>query len=256
MEKWLDPKTITLWIIIIAGLVLLLAFSLITLAYLGVKRIVQTRLKEAQLQLDHQKKLLETSIFAQEKERIRIAADLHDSLIGKLTSIRLQHQLNYDSGTTDHLLGETIAEARRISHDLSPPLIEYKTLSELVEEILLPWKKNFALFLKDDVRTDEVLSVDVKIQFTRILQELITNISKHAGADQLQVHLRHTQKWLMLSIKDNGCGFDPEKIKKGLGFYNIELRMQHLEGHYHITSVNKKGSSALFILHHTKFNKP
>ena len=78
MEKWLDPKTIALWIIIVLAVISLLAVSFIRLVRINFRRMVEQRLKESRMQLEHQKQLLETSVVAQEQERTRIAADLHD----------------------------------------------------------------------------------------------------------------------------------------------------------------------------------
>src|SRR5690606_28412729 len=141
MEKWLDPKTIALWIIIVLAVISLLAVSFIRLVRINFRRMVEQRLKESRMQLEHQKQLLETSVVAQ--ERTRIAADLHDSLIGKLTVLRLKNQTQCDIQDIDLLLGESIAEARRISHDLSPPMLDHATLYELLKNTIAPWKEQF-----------------------------------------------------------------------------------------------------------------
>ncbi len=247
MEKWLEPKTIMLWIIIAITVVSILVFSFIRLAYLNFKQMAEAQLEESRLKLEHQKKLLENGILVQEQERTRIAADLHDSLIGKLTSLKLKHQLDYNSDEMDHLLGESIADARRISHDLSPPMLEFISLCELIDGIITPWKKNIAVDFYHDIRTDVALPNSIKIQFTRVLQELITNIYKHAGASVITVHLRQSDRLLCLLVKDDGKGFDPNQNKKGLGLQNIELRMLYLNGKHSIKPL-RKGTSALLLL--------
>lgn len=247
MEKWIEPKTIMLWIIIAISVVFILVFSFIRLAYLNFKQMAEAQLEESRLKLEHQKKLLETGILVQEQERTRIAADLHDSLIGKLTSLKLKNQLAYNYDEVDHLLGESIAEARRISHDLSPPMLEFISLYELIDGIINPWKKNIQVVFFHDVRTDAALPNNIKIQFTRILQELITNIYKHAGATTISIHLRQTDQWLALQVSDDGKGFDPKTGKKGLGLQNIELRMVYLNGYHHIKP-HQKGTTALLLL--------
>src|SRR5690606_8057756 len=95
MEKWLDPQTIAIWIVIVLAIILIFVFSFIKLVRIHFKRIVENKMREAQLKLEHQEKLLETGILAQEQERVRIAADLHDSLIGKLTVLRIKNQSGY-----------------------------------------------------------------------------------------------------------------------------------------------------------------
>jgi len=239
MEKWHDAQTITFWLVIACSVMFLLVFTIIRVAYVGFKRIVQAGIDESNMKLDHQKKLLETSILAQEKERVRIAADLHDALIGKLAK---------DPEEIDDMLQESISEARRISHDLSPPLIEHKSLGELIETVTDPWQKSIRIAFHQDIRQEDTVTPMIKIHFLRIVQELITNIYKHAQADQIDIHLRCTPKWITLLIRDNGRGFDPEAIKKGLGMYNIELRMQHIGGTYRIKPARSKGVSSILAL--------
>lgn len=250
MEKWIEPKTIMLWITIAITVVSILVFSFIRLAYLNFKQMAEAQLEESRLKLEHQKKLLENGILVQEQERTRIAADLHDSLIGKLTSLKLKHQLEYSYDEMDHLLNESIADARRISHDLSPPMLEFISLCELIDGIIAPWKKNIAVDFYHDIRNDVDMPNTIKIQFTRVLQELITNIYKHAGASVISIHLRQSEKWLCLLVKDNGNGFDPNQNKKGLGLQNIELRMHYLNGMHKIKPL-RKGTAALLLLDYT-----
>lgn len=248
MEKWHDAETITFWLIIACLVLLLLVFAVVGVSYLGFKRIVQAERNEANMQLEHQRKLLETSILTQEKERTRIASDLHDALIGKLLSTQLKHQLSHDPLEINQLLKESIEEARRISHDLSPPMIEEKTLSELIETIVSAWKKSINIRFCPDIRVEDCVPAMVKIQFIRIVQELVTNAFKYAEAEQVLIQLRHTPKGLFVRIADNGRGFDVKKHEKGLGMYNIELRMQHLGGKYRVKSAENKGVSAIFAL--------
>lgn len=252
MEKWQDPQTIAPWIVIVILLIFLLVFSIIKLVYTGFKRMVENQLKESKMQLGHQKKLQETNIIVQENERRRFAADLHDTLIGKLTVLRIRNQLVHDQSETDRLLNDCIEEARRISHDLSPPMLEHTSFHELIYGLIAPWEKNTAIAFRQDIRSEVDFPVRSKIQLTRIFQELMTNISKHAGATHISIQLRQTDLWLILLVHDNGCGFDSEKEAKGLGMQNIQLRMQYLEGFYRFKSRKDKGTTALFLFQQSK----
>lgn len=251
MEKWLDPKTIALWIVIVLLFISLLAFSFVRLVRINFRRIVENRLKESRMQIEHQKQLLETGLIAQEQERTRIAADLHDSLIGKLTVMRLKNQTEYNTDEIDSLLGESIAEARRISHDLTPPMPDFITPVELIGNILSPWKKQFNVVFYKNVFSEKNIPNDVKIQIVRIVQEIIINIHKHAQATTIAVILRMSPALLSIIVKDNGKGFDTEKVKKGIGLKNIELRMLYIKGHYKIKTDNK-GTTAIIALNLTK----
>mgnify|MGYP002877271158 CR=1 FL=1 len=243
MEKWQDPKVIAIWITIIVVLIFTIILFVVKIMHAGYKRMTEANLREAQTRLEHQKKLMETNLEAQEKERGRIAADLHDSLIGKLTLIRMKSQIGSPMPEIEGLLGESITEARRISHDLTPPLLEFSRAEELMEGVLNPWKEKIDIRFHTDVRVAADLTPDVKIQLLRIVQELLTNIIKHAGATQVQVGFRHTANGILLSVSDNGKGFDTRQLKKGLGLNSLEFRMQYLNARYKVRSKPGQGTT-------------
>ncbi|WP_294820505.1 ATP-binding protein [uncultured Flavobacterium sp.] len=243
MEKWQDPKVIAIWITIIVALVFTIILFVVKIMHAGYKRMTEANLREVQTRLEHQKKLMETNLQAQEKERGRIAADLHDSLIGKLTLIRMKSQIGAALPEIEGLLGESITEARRISHDLTPPLLEFSRAEELIENVLNPWKEKMAIEFYSDVRVNADLTPDVKIQLLRVAQELLTNTIKHAEATKVQVGFRHTDKAIVLSFSDNGKGFDSHQLKKGLGLNSLEFRMQYLNAKYKVKSAIGKGTT-------------
>ena len=249
MEKWLDPQTIAIWIVIVLAIILIFVFSFIKLVRIHFKRIVENKMREAQLKLEHQEKLLETGILAQEQERVRIAADLHDSLIGKLTVLRIKNQSGYPLEQINLLLGESIDEARRISHDLTPPMLEHISLDELLQNVLEGWSKSLNVAFYKNIIQETFIKPDVKIQITRIVQELIINIHKHSGATNVWVNLRITGNTIWMVVRDNGKGFDIATGKKGIGLQNIELRMLYLKGVHKIKS-GPKGSTAILAIKH------
>lgn len=252
MEKWLDPKTIAVWILVVLAVIALLAVSFVKLVRLNFKRMVENKLRESRLQLEYQQHLLESGIAVQEQERTRIAADLHDSIIGKLTVLRLKNQSEYNFMQIDSLLGETIDEARRISHDLSPPMLEFVELDELLEELLAPWQKHLQIGFHNNIDGNAFIHQNLKIQIARIIQELIVNIHKHSGASNVNVNIKVNDSWLALVVADNGNGFNIQEAKKGIGLKNIELRMLYLKGSYKIKS-GSKGSTTIIVVDHLKF---
>lgn len=213
----------------------------------GYKRMTEANLRQARLEIDHQKKLLETGLLAQEKERTRIAADLHDGLIGKLSVIRMKTQIGQSPADIEQELGDSIAEARRISHDLMPPMLEFSSVPELVTRLIEPWESKLDIRLFADVRTEADVTPEFKIQLVRIVQELVTNIMKHANATTVLVHLRHTKTLLSICVVDNGKGFDTTINKPGLGLGSLEMRAQYLNGQYRIKSKPASGARALVV---------
>lgn len=252
MEKWHDQKTIATWIVIVLVFITLLAVALVKLVRIHMKRMIDTQIKESELKMAHQYHLVESNIVAQEQERIRIAADLHDSLIGKLTILRLKNQSEYSFESTDFIIGETIEEARRISHDLSPPMLEFLELDELLQDIAAPWQKYMHIYFYFNIDSNAVLHQHLKIQLARIVQELLTNIYKHAEASNVHINLKSTQNQLILTVSDNGKGFDTTEAKKGIGLNNIELRMVYLRGKHKIKS-SPRGTIVTIAINHPKF---
>lgn len=254
MEEWQNPETLAIWFGIILLFVLTLVVSIIYLVRLNYQKIIERAEKESLLRIAHQRQLLETSITIQEKERDRIAADLHDGLIGKLTVIRLQHQVGPNSAELDNLISESITEARRISHDLSPPLIEHTPINELIKDLTQPWNSKFFVDLHFDLQENFYLSKNRKTQLVRIMQEIITNIDKHAEAESIQIHLRQTKKYLAIWIKDNGKGITQNTLKKGLGLSSIESRVQYMSATYKVRSKVGLYTAFTFILGQEKLN--
>ncbi len=242
MEKWQDPKVIAFWIAIIIAFIVTLLFFVVRILHAGYKRMTEANLRESRILLEHQKKLMETSLHAQEKERARIAGDLHDSLIGKLVVIKMKSQIGTPAGELDAMLEEGIAEARRISHDLTPPLLDFLRIEELVEEVFSPWKATMQVQYSSDVRVSTDMAAEDKIQVLRVVQELLTNCIKHAVASTITVRLRYTDKYFTLTVADDGKGFDTSLHKKGLGLGNLELRMQYLNAVHKIKSIPGRGT--------------
>ena len=245
MEKWKDPQVIAFWIAIIVVFIATLLFFVVRILHAGYKRMTEANLRETRLQLEHQKKLLETNLYAQEKERMRIAGDLHDSLIGKLVVVKMKSQIGASATDIDSMLEESIAEARRISHDLTPPLLDYSRIEELVDDILSPWKDKFIVNYHKDIRNAQDLPSESKIQVLRVMQELLVNINKHAQATKVNVILRYTHKFFTLVVSDDGLGFDTTQLKKGLGLGNLELRMQYLNAQYKVKSKEGRGTTTI-----------
>lgn len=242
MEKWQDPRVIAFWIAIIVVLIVTIILFVVRIMHIGYKRMTEANLREAQLKLEHQQKLMETNLVAQERERQRIAADLHDGLIGKLTVIRMKSQIGAEPAEVENLVQDSITEARRISHDLTPPLLEHSPLADLIENLLEPWQQKMAIDYQTDIRVEDNLQLQQKLQMLRVVQELLTNIIKHAQAEKVTVHLRQSGTTLCLCVTDNGKGFDTAQLAKGLGLNSMELRMQYLNAKHKVKSAPGKGT--------------
>lgn len=228
-----------MWFVLffIAGLV----FFIIIIARLFYKNILEKEQRINKEKLEHQKELLKTSITVQEKERKRIAENLHDDVISQLHRIKL---LNNDSRINE-LIKNGISTTRTISHLLSPPLLEETPFKDLIIEFLQAYKEKYTIHITinaDENRVDNLY----KLNIYRIFQEVITNCNKHAKANTIEVMCKISKKIVCLIIRDDGIGMDL-KGKKGMGYKNIESRTQVLNGSFKFKQNKLKGTSFIFL---------
>lgn len=189
----------------------------------------------------HQKELLKTSIEAQEKERKRIAENLHDDIISQLYRIQL---INTNS-LIDELIRKEITTIREISHLLSPPFLEQVPFKELIIDFIEPYRKEYKInFTVNSEKT--IINNFYKLSIFRIFQEVVTNCNKHAKTDAIEIVWRASKKYICLIIKDNGIGINT-KDKKGMGFKNIESRVKTLNGSYAFKKNKPRGTIFIFI---------
>ena len=243
MEDWKNPLTPILWI---AGSLVLFSLLLLFIIVLTKKYVARIKKEEQQktnLILLHNEEMLHNSIEIQEKERTRIAADIHDELIGQLRRIQL---INDDDKLTE-VLKNSIITARRISHDLTPPLLEESSLGVLFENALHPMHAIFSIDFYINPESHIQIPDRIKIHLYRIFQEVITNIEKHASATQIFVRLKVSQKIIYFSVRDNGRGL-PENKEKGLGMKNIALRSKQLNATFKFAQ-NKPTGTKFALLH-------
>ncbi len=253
MAEWQDPQTFAIGLSIVIILVLALIISIIIFTKGYIKRIKQEQTKLSETKIKYQKDLLKDSVLVQERERNRIAADLHDNLISKLHILKLSHHAKKPASQIDEMLTNSIDIARRISHDLSPPLIEETSLIELIGEITSSIQGSINVVFSKTNITDLEIPVEYKLQILRIIQEVIQNILKHAAAKRIDINLRITKNSFAITVKDDGIGFDPTRKAKGLGTKNIELRTQLLKGRYRFKSKINEGT--FFLLFINEFHK-
>lgn len=233
--EWQNPLFFT---ILIASFTAFLFLFMVLIIWQGKKYIEKVKKEEAtklQMTKDYQRKIAKATISSMEKERKRMAADLHDDLIGHLRRIQL---MNKDASLKAELKS-VIDIARDISHDLMPPMLEQLPMKELIAYQTYPLKEHYSLALQVDETA--TISSEVKLHLFRILQELINNIIKHAQASSISIDFTNTQQGLSLVVKDDGVGL-PTKNNSGLGLQNIEMRCQLIRSNYRFGANSPKGT--------------
>lgn len=225
---------------ILGNLVLFLGL-LIFIGLLVRKYILRIK-KESELKFKHQQVLLENSIEIQERERTRIASEIHDNLIAQLYQVKLLNNEKELSG----YIKNSIQTARNISHELSPPLIENHNLEEIFDAFLFPLQKDYEIDFFHTNPDGIMFDNNVKLHLFRIFQEVVTNIQKHANTKNFKVSLKINSNYTLLVIEDFGIGFPINTQKKGLGTKNIELRAKQIHASYKFKKNKPQGSK--FIL--------
>jgi signal transduction histidine kinase len=214
---------------------------------------VVTLLKEQELAT------IDAMIAGQEKERQQLARDLHDSVGATLAAARLQFEhLQKHKGSLKNeddifkkigqLLEEAYTEVRSMAHIKNSGVIAKFGLLPAIEKLARNISVSKLNIEVQDFGLNKRISNTLEITIFRIIQELVTNIIKHANATQASISLTQHSSTLNIIIEDNGIGFSPKQVtskKDGMGLSSIERRVEHLEGVIEIDSNPNKGTTIL-----------
>ena len=193
------------------------------------------------------------------KEKKRLAQDLHDGILGRMFGLRLNLDSlnnNNDEETINRrleLLNElkTIEQdIREISHDLNrEKLVLINNFVSIVHNLLEEQQSGHQAKLNysidNNINWDKIENA-IKINMFRILQEGLQNINKYAGANNINIEIKGSQETISLSIEDDGIGFDVNKKSKGIGMQNMISRTHDCQGIIDINS--KKGSGTKIVI--------
>ncbi|WP_179020452.1 tetratricopeptide repeat-containing sensor histidine kinase [Winogradskyella forsetii] len=238
------------------------------LIFRNTKRKQQKAERERQEQIEEKEKILkdleistiDAMVKGQEKERERLAADLHDSVGATLAAAKLQfdylvkNQLNTEQSEelvkkTSTLLEEAYVEIRSMAHVKNSGVMAKNGLLPAVEKLSSNASGINGLTIEvQSFGLEQRLDNSLEISIFRIIQELVTNIIKHANATKGYVHLTNHDENLNIMIEDNGVGFDPKQINlknDGMGINSIDRRVEHLEGTLTIESEKNKGTTVI-----------
>ncbi|MCB0457856.1 MAG: sensor histidine kinase [Flavobacteriaceae bacterium] len=198
---------------------------------------------------------LNSMIEGQEAERLRIAKDLHDSLGGLLSTVKAHfttiqkeieqlEKLNITE-KTNSLIDEACIEVRRISHNMMPHALSISGLQGAIEDIAESLRDEGYTTTLEISNLPKNADTTKEVMIYRLLQEIISNIRKHAQAKTILIQLIGYKNELTLIIEDDGHGFDYEKAveKDGLGLKSINSRVQYLDGTISWDSQPGKGTS-------------
>lgn len=238
-----------------SGEKILVEVTLTTINYKGRKANLATiknvteksKLREELIRerINQQKNITKVAIETQENERSEISKELHDNVNQLLATAKLyvenikyhpeQSRLFVDKGTS--LLNKSIDEIRRLSSALVTPTIRDVGFKDTLLEMVGSYQelKIFAINYAFDF-DDKGIDNGIKLSIYRILQEQFNNTVKYAKATAVQVEIKQNKNTLQLIYQDNGIGFNPSKVKKGLGLRNIKNRTDAYRGKVQLKS--------------------
>jgi signal transduction histidine kinase len=220
---------------------------------------------ERKIAQDRLSKLSHKIVRLQEEERKRVSRELHDGINQLLVSIKYKIE-NFeekfglsegnaikDVNTAVVLLGEAIAEVRRVSHALRPSVLDDLGLMPAISNLVGQFSERNAVSVAlegDDLEVFDRLRlpVDVETAMYRIVQEALTNIEKHSKADKVTLNMSCTNSDVTIRIEDNGDGFNLQKAMSGahatqsLGLRNMRERIELIQGSFYIHSDIGKGT--------------
>jgi two-component system NarL family sensor kinase len=241
----------------------ILLFTLLSavVAYLFYNRYRWKQQVKLQTEILNQQELAAQSILeAEEKERTRIAKDLHDGVGQMMSAARMNLSSYYNTAKINdgeqsaslaniiQLVDDSCKEVRAVSHSMMPSALLSKGLPDAVNELTSKISsKELQVSFYSEGFTERFNTTTETILY-RVIQECINNSIKHAGATTLDISLINDNDGISVTIEDNGKGFSIEQQKEeGMGLSNIRSRIQFLKGTVDIDS--SPGNGTLVAIH-------
>lgn len=198
---------------------------------------LETELTEEKLA--QQKRISETIIKVQEKERTRIGHELHDNVNQIISTAKLfvdllnvtdEAEKEIKQKSIDYLI-LAIEEIRKLSRELVTPQLGNKSLAESIKNLVDDLRLTTSIEIKFSYSPDvDLISNGKKLMFFRVVQEQLKNTLKYSEATRIDILLTCKDTNVILTVKDNGIGFDTSKPVKGIGLLNIKERARFYNG--------------------------
>jgi|WetSurMetagenome_2_1015567.scaffolds.fasta_scaffold00358_5 PAS domain S-box-containing protein len=224
--------------------------------------ITESKQKEAEIRNSREllRQLSAHRDSVKEDERKRIAREIHDELGQSLTALKidvdwLEERISHEGRVGERLqsmsriLLETVESVRRIARNLRPGMLDDLGLAAAIEWLVDQFMERSDIdcrlvMNREEFEVDESLAICIY----RILQEALTNIARHSGADSVRVTLNESEDIICLEVHDNGSGFDTDSRMHSFGLLGIKERAEMLGGKVEISSAQGSGTSVRVTL--------
>ncbi len=198
-------------------------------------------------------------LLTEEREKHRIATDIHDRIsqilavskikLGELRESASSSDLARNLNEVHKLIEQMILDTRSLTFELSPPILHELGLESAMEWLAeqIQTRHKIAIDFEDDGQSKPLVD-DAKILLFQIARELLVNIVKHSRAQNARVSIRRNGEYIQINVEDDGVGFDTSKINSnmdkagGFGLFSIRERLDHFGGYLKIRSEPGKGT--------------
>ncbi|MGZ3852644.1 MAG: sensor histidine kinase, partial [Flavisolibacter sp.] len=245
LERYVDRQSRFIVPRVITSILVILFSVFISIFMLHRRRLEDRLTKEEER---YERLLTEQMIAVQEREREWIGRELHDNVNQVLTTAKLYLEMASKKDADPliprsmQLINSSICEIRNLSHQLSAPTLGTRSLVDSINALIEMVEFSTHLqFEFDHTRYDGQLIMNQKLALYRILQEQLNNVIKHAHAKRVWISLNEQDGQVILTVKDNGKGFDLQIKANGIGINNIISRAKIIGGTVRIESFPKKG---------------
>lgn len=207
----------------------------------------------------HLQSLTSQISLIEENEKRRIAAGLHDCIsqplalskikLGQLNKTTLPDESKAIISELSGLIEQTINETRTLTFELSPPILYELGLSQAIKWLIDEFrdKHNLHTVFEDDEHS-KPFDNNIRFFLFQAVRELLVNIVKHSGADKAKITMSGTKDKLRITVEDNGRGFSSKRSgRNGFGLFNIREQMNHINGHFEIKAVPRRGTRVTLI---------
>jgi signal transduction histidine kinase len=260
-QSQLQKRKITNYVLIGSASAFLVISLLTYRNYKQKQKLQQQRINE--LETQQQLTATEAVLKGEEQERTRLAKDLHDGLGGMLSGIKysfntmkgnliMTPENNQAFERSMDMLDSSIKEMRRVAHNMMPETLVKFGLDTALKDFCNEINQSGALQVSYQSIGLENAAIEQTTAITvyRIVQELINNTMKHAAAKTAIVQVTKSDGHLSVTVEDDGKGFDTAILKRatGIGWSNIQNRVEFLKGNLDVQSSKEKGTSVFIEL--------
>lgn len=236
------------------GGIIFLSIIILFLIYRFRQRKLQAENQLQSLQQQQHIEVASALLYGEERERQRLARDLHDGLGGMLAGIKIRlSEIVFSSVQEQHNLAlqkiireldSSVTELRHIAHNMMPESLLRSGLKVALTDLCESMSNGSCRVVLQMMNIASDIPRQTQLLIYRIVQELLANVLHHARASEVFVQCSQSENIFYITVEDDGIGFDQERLtdRKGIGWENIRRRVDFLKGKLEIESAQGKGT--------------